>query len=476
MIFFPEIILKNYLIYGIIKKMKKKGIRSMKNIFCIDKYTVAMCDPKMINSVVKRLWSGFCFMHSEIRMIEGDKNIFRIGTTEIPTLPADKEYALRVDENGVSIIGNSFGGLMRGFMTLILKIEMNNEKLTVKSCDETDNYKIKNRMAHICVYHDDDMYFIKKLVRVLAVCQFTHVVIEFWGMLKYDCLKELSWPEAFSKSEVRQLIKEVRQLGMEPIPMSNQLGHASSARGCYGKHVVLDQNLALQDLFTPDGWAWNIRSKKVFNLLRDMRFELYDLFGDGEYIHIGFDEAYYYSHNEKDRKLLPEYINKITTQVAAEGRSPMLWMDMFLEKGAFEGCYSACPKEDVEKMISALHPLSVAVDWQYWNTNVPITSLDFLNSKGLDVIGAPWLNPNNQKAVIDTIVNGNMFGIMLTTWHTLKNEYTGLLECSKALGASTVPWAEYSPIGMQLATILRKVSFEGNTFEDSGWSKHEIET
>ena len=64
---------------------------------------------------------------------------------------------------------------------------------------------------------------------------------------------------------------------------------------------------------------------------------------------------------------------------------------------------------------------------------------------------------------------------MLTTWHTLKNEYTGLLECSKALGASTVPWAEYSPIGMQLATILRKVSFEGNTFEDSGWSKHEIE-
>ena len=94
----------------------------MKNIFCIDKYTVAMCDPKMINSVVKRLWSGFCFMHSEIRMIEGDKNIFRIGTTEIPTLPADKEYALRVDENGVSIIGNSFGGLMRGFMTFILKM------------------------------------------------------------------------------------------------------------------------------------------------------------------------------------------------------------------------------------------------------------------------------------------------------------------------------------------------------------------
>ena len=92
-------------------------------------------------------------------------------------------------------------------------------------------------------------------------------------MLRYDCLKELSCPHAFSKEEAGELIRECRELGMEPVPMFDQLGHATASRLCYGKHVLLDQEPKLEHLFTPDGWAWNIGSERVKTLLRRVSFE-----------------------------------------------------------------------------------------------------------------------------------------------------------------------------------------------------------
>jgi hypothetical protein len=132
-------------------------------------------------------------------------------------------------------------------------------------------------MIHICVFPENDLYFIKKLIRLSALCQYTHIVIEFWGMLQYDCLKELAWPHAFTKAQAQELIDECRELGIEPIPMFNMFGHATGSRECYGKHVVLDQNPTLQYLFTPDGWGWDITSEEVFALLKQVRQELYDL-------------------------------------------------------------------------------------------------------------------------------------------------------------------------------------------------------
>lgn len=159
-------------------------------------------------------------------------------------------------------------------------------------------------MIHICVFPENDLYFIKKLIRLAVLCQYTHIVIEFWGMLRYDRLKELAWPHAFTKAEAGELIRECRELGMEPVPMFNHLGHATGSRLCYGKHVVLDQNAKLEHLFTPDGWAWNIGSSEVAELLRGIRIELYELFGPGEYCHIGCDEAYYISRCPQMRQVL----------------------------------------------------------------------------------------------------------------------------------------------------------------------------
>jgi len=447
----------------------------MTNRYTLNPVTNVVAYPQMDNETVKALWNRFTFGEAAVEIAACEQFVFRSGQVRMPVLENGKEYALSVGPNGFAVVGKDYGGLMRGFFSLLMKIEQQGTEFSIGCVEEQSNYSISNRMIHICVFPENDLYFIKKLIRLAALCQYTHVVIEFWGMLQYDCLKELAWPCAFTKEQAKELILECRQLGMEPIPMSNQLGHASASRMCYGKHVVLDQNPKLQSLFTPDGWAWNIESEEVKTLLKKIRLELYELFGQGSYMHIGCDEAYFITRNRELRQKLPRYLQELTASVEAEGRRPMLWMDMLLEKGAFKDCYTVGDPDEVEQIRNATAKSSVFVDWQYSCKETPIPSLVSLKNSGRDVMGAPWYDPKNYQAHIQTVAEHELFGVMLTTWHTLKQHMHSILGCAKAFGAVTFPWSDHSGLREETATLLRRVSIEGNAYEDCGWSKEQIE-
>jgi len=436
---------------------------------------VAIADERMANSSVRTLWSRFCLEGSELEMQTGEPCTFRMGEAELPALPEGKEYFLSVNEKGAAVVGRDYGGLMRGFMALLMKIEFDRDTAFIREVTEESRYSVKNRMIHICVFPENDLYFIKKLVRLAALCQYTHIIIEFWGMLKYDCLKELSWPNAFTKDEAGELIRECRELGIEPVPMFNQLGHATASRLCYGKHVVLDQNPRLQRLFSPDGWVWDIESEEVAALLKAVRNELYELFGEGEYMHIGCDEAYYITRNDRLRHELPNFLNKLTSEVEAEGRKPMMWMDMLLEKDAFAGCYTVGKKDEAAALRAATAPSTVFVDWQYDCSAIPVPSLLSLKDCGHAVMGAPWFDKGNYTAHVETVAQNNMHGVMLTTWHVLKDHMPCILGCAKKCGAQSFVWSESSGLHEETATLLRRISFEGNTYADCGWSKAQIE-
>lgn len=437
--------------------------------------TTVIADGRMSNGSVKKLWNSFTLTTGEICFETGEELTLRFGDTPLPILSEGKEYVLTVDDNGAAIVGKDYGGLMRGFMSLLMKIEQDQNAFRIRATTEESNYKISNRMLHICVFPENDLYFIKKLIRLAALCQYTHIIIEFWGTLRYDCLKELAWPQAFTKAQAKELIAECRELGMEPIPMFNQLGHATASRSWSGKHVVLDQNPKLQHLFTPDGWVWNIENPEVRVLLKQVREELYDLFGEGEYMHIGCDEADFIAKNPVLYKKLLPYLQDLTCSVEREGRRPMLWMDMLLEKGAFPNCYCVGDAEEVKKIRAAVAKSSVFVDWQYECTDTPIPSLVSLKNSGRDVMGAPWFKAENYCAHIQTISENDLHGIMLTTWNTLRNQIHSILGCAKKCGASTFPWSEFSELREETATILRRISFEGNSYEDCGWLKKQVE-
>lgn len=430
----------------------------------------------MKNESVQRLWHSFFNTEGNIlRFVPSENYIFRIGTTKIPNIEPKSEYALCIDSNGIAISSDSYAGLMRGFFSMLMKIEYNQNEFFIKHMSEQGIYKLKNRMIHICVFPENSLYFIKKLIRLSALSQYTHIIIEFWGMLRYDCLKELSWENAFTKSQAAELISECRELGIEPIPMFNQLGHATGARLISGKHVVLDQNPRLGSLFTPDGWAWNIESENTSKLLREVRSELYGLFGNGKFIHIGCDEAYYITRNAHLRKMLPNYLSTLTHEVEAEGRTPIIWMDMLLTENKFEHCYTTGKEDEVAELRAATSKSTVFVDWQYNCTASPIQSLLSLKDSGHKCIGASWYSEKNYKAHISTIEENDMYGFMLTTWHTLNDYMQSIWDCAEKLGASGFPWGEYSSKYEKTALLLRRLSFEGNSYEECGWLKNQIE-
>lgn len=450
----------------------------MNNDFVFSGQLCAVADPGMNDPAVQTLWNRFCLKNSSLTLRAGAPFTFRLGEAELPVLSEGREYALRVTEKGAAIVGKDYGGLMRGFFSLLMKISCGQNTLTLPSVTEESQYKLRNRMLHICVFPENDLYFIKKLIRLAGLCQYTHIVIEFWGMLQFDCMKELAWPQAFTKAEAKELIAECRVFGMEPIPMFNHLGHATACRVKYGKHVVLDQDPCLQHYFTPDGWAWNIHSQQVRDLLKKVRLELYGLFGEGSYIHLGCDEAYYYTRSDEDRKMLPAFLADLTGAVAEEGRRPMVWMDMMLERNKYDQKYHAratCAPDEVEVMQNSLHPSTVMVDWQYDMLEAPIEPLLSLKGNIRDAMGAPWYQKANYTAYVDTIVQHDMFGIMMTTWHTLKEHMPSILGCAKQCGAVTFPWAPASGLPQETATMLRMLSFEGNTYADCGWSKKQID-
>lgn len=440
----------------------------------------AHADSRMtVNRTSANLWKNCSFGCSELTFEEGDEFTFIIGEVKAPALEEKSEYAISVTEKGVAVRGKDYGSLLRGFSVLCMKIGYNDlhkgsESLYIPDMEYQGKYKIENRMIHFCIFPETDFEYIRKYIRLAGILQYTHVVIEYWGMIKYDSVPYLAWDNAFTKEQGKILAEEIRGFGMEPIPMFNQFGHASASRLCTGKHVVLDRHPELQHLFTPDGWSWDITSDEVFDMLKKARQELCEVCGEGEYFHIGCDEAFMYTKSEELRKPLPAYLKRLTDEVVKEGRKPMMWMDMCLPS-IDDGYFAFAKDDEAESLLESLNPETIAVDWQYDIGKTPIKSSLYLKDKGCTVIGAPWYDYGNISAHINTICENNLFGIMLTTWHTLSNKITSILNCAKKCGAVTFDWSSIANEQSETATLLRKTSFETLPYEMCGWTKQQIE-
>ena len=150
-------------------------------------------------------------------------------------------------------------------------------------------------------------------------------------------------------------------------------------------------------------------------------------------------------------------------------------MDILLDREKFQDCYTDGFEDEVEGLRAATAKSSVFVDWQYWCKLIPIPSLVSLKDCGRDCIGAPWSDEQNYTAHVRTVADNGLFGIMLTTWHTLKSQMPSILGCAQKCGMATFPWSRCSGLHEQTATLLRRVSFEENTYADSGWAKEQIE-
>ena len=431
--------------------------------------------------IIKEFWHNFTFTCSSLSVTAADEYVFCVGNAA--KLPLDgNEYSINVTNDGICVYAKDKESLLHGFMTLIDRFKAKDGDtglcVTVGGCQIKDKPIISNRMIHFCIFPETELWELKRFVRLCGALRYTHIVLEFWGMLKYDCMAELAWPHAYTKDEVRPIVDEARALGMEVIPMFNHWGHASACRVIHGKHVVLDQNPALQTYFSEDGWCWDISQPKVRRLLSQVRRELIELCGDGGYFHIGCDEAYNFEFTNENMDALCKFINEVCDDMRALGRRIFIWGDMLLYRYAHynpKNKYTCnAPSPEVEKyFLDRLDKDIIIADWQYHRCYAPIETCRVFTGGGFECILCPWDEAKEHTdATLETIKSESLFGFMHTTWHTL------------SLG---MPYVTYMGVGgfedisdyhrsaarTHTATLLRKVMPINGDYEKAGWSKFE---
>ena len=435
--------------------------------------------------IFSEFWHGFTNHRSEIELEYTDTYIFTVGKAELPELRG-AEYAINVEPEGFAVIAKNRKGLLHGFMTLLDMIHPTDDEGAVAflKCGVIRELpRIGIRMVHFCVFPETNLYMLKRFLRFAAALKYTHVIVEFWGMIKLDCLKELAWPFAFSKDEVRPIMDEARELGLEIVPMFNHWGHAALSRAIHGKHVVLDQNPTLVTLFEEGGWCWKISDIRVRALISKIRKELIDLCGEGEYFHIGCDEADGYDLTDpRLRDDACNYLNSVAEELLAMGRRPIMWGDMLLYSHPHyngENRYTCLnPSAECEKyFFSKIDKRIIIADWQYLSAIEPVETSLTVKSYGHECLVCPFdLGVPRTVATINTAASHGLMGYIHTTWHRLSIGMPFVAMAAEGGYAEFISDHNRLKSHAEIATadMLRKVLPSDGIYERAGWSTKQV--
>ncbi len=433
----------------------------------------------------KYLWNRFSFGACDLLLEEGGDNYTFTAGNAKSCLKGDDTYSIIVTPEGVSVSGHDEKGLMDGIKTAVQLIcpdnlKIGEESLYISAVEIHDSPAVLFRAIHFCIFPDTELYNIEKAIHLAGFLKMTHVILEFWGTFRYDCLPELSWSDrSHSKEDYKKLVRLIRSYGMEPIPMSNQLGHATQSRAMYGRHVVLNTNPRLARLFEPDGWTWCITNPDTKKLLSEIRNELIDFFGNGRYFHLGFDESYSFASCDRCRKhipheLLAEFLNESADDLRKKGRRSIVWHDQFIRRSDFgEGPVVASGEnKNTAAAIDLIDKDIIIADWEYWNTKRFNVTTKYFMDKGFDTVVCPWLENENVLSLDADAKELKAYGILQTTWQDLPSWL------SKATFAASCAWQEgeeepYYAV-TENAAILRNLYDTKGDFISSGWNINEV--
>ncbi len=437
-------------------------------------------------SVMVSLWKNFTFGIGNLEIVESpevEEHQLLIGTGTCKTDMSGYEYLLETNSKGAAIKAASHKGMLHGFMSLLqlifpVSLEEGKESFGIRGCKVFDKPRLEFRGVHLCLFPETELRFIRKVIRLCGFLKLSHVVLELWGSVKLDSMPELAWEGAYEKEDLRPIIEDAKAFGVEIVPMFNHLGHASQARCRYGKHAVLDQNPRKAMLFSADGWTWNVRNPETLQLLEDVRKELIELFGEGEYFHIGCDEACAFEEEltaEERNAVLAQHVNTLAEDLKRYNRRTIMWGDMLLERNAWNADYSAGGQE-VNSLLAALDKGIVIADWQYRIKEGAIETSRHFARQGFQVLPSPWNDYGNVGASVNTAKNEHLFGMLQTTWSDLQEDIIVLPYAGTAMWEDAVLDKSEISLGtlrVKAHDMIRKLMPSFGVYEDAGWKRRD---
>lgn len=440
------------------------------------------------------LWRNFTAgkCELEIKEVKGLGNFAVISKSE--TLADNKrktdyEYEIDCDENGVNINYSSDIGLIHAFCTILQLISAYRRKtgdFTIKAFNIKDKPALSMRGMHLCLFKELSLLLVKKYVALCAFLKVSHIILESWGAIRLDSMKELGWHDSYSKDEIKEIIDFGKALGVEFIPFFNHAGHATQSRHKAGKHVVLDQAPEYEELFLPGGWTWNVDNEEVIELHKNVRKEFCELFGEGEFFHIGCDEIVDENGIWKDTGIgesegYARFLNRTACDIKENlGRKTMMWGDMFLDNKDFPFPFCANTNKSITYDPDDVTKDMYIVDWQYNITEEKEESvkyfLEYFDASKL--ILAPWRDRNKIIGRINLAKKYNLFGVIGTTWNSVIFDINDMRYTACAMWEDEVDKNElmysYACHSKTMAMQFIRKLIPATSFESAGFTKDEM--
>ena len=173
--------------------------------------------------------------------------------------------------------------------------------------------------------------YLKKELKALANLGHDTIIWEVENNIKWETCPECVSPDAFSKAEFKEILAYSRELGLEPIPLLQTIGHCEYVLK-HEKYKPLAEVPDRIDQYCP-------QNPEVVPFLRKWIDEYLEVFGNVRYFHLGADEAYTLGECPRCRAyaaahslsaLYIDHINAVSQPLIAKGIRPIIWADMLL--------------------------------------------------------------------------------------------------------------------------------------------------
>lgn len=195
--------------------------------------------------------------------------------------------------------------------------------------------------------------YLYKWLKKAADMGYNAVLWEVENEIQWETCPECVSPDAFSKEEFKAILDYSRDLGLEPIPLLQTIGHAEYV-------LQHEQYFSLRE--DPDRYdCYCTTNPDVRKFLKKWVKEYLEIFSDIHYFHLGGDEAYAFATcpvcstkaaEEGLNRLYAEHLLDVAQPILEKGIRPGVWCDMIM---AEPHDMNVLPKE------------FVLWDWNYWD-------------------------------------------------------------------------------------------------------------
>ncbi len=264
---------------------------------------------------------------------------------------------------------------------------------------------------------------LKSLAKEVAASGFNTLIMEWEATYPYEKHSIISNKYAYTRAELKGFIKYAEGLGLDVIPLQQNLGHS--------EYILMHERYAY---LRADKNDYAQVDPTRLNEARELFTELYaDMLSthNSQYVHIGGDEARILDCDRckkawgKDgeelgkSKLYVQYMKMIAEIVTAQGKTPLLWADMIL---AHPEAIADMPKN------------VIYIDWNYgWAFDRRGENpVNIIKEHGLKFWGATALRSGpddyhvttwnkhmkNQDRYVNYAKDAGFGGIVLTSWST----------------------------------------------------------